>query len=359
MESIKQKPATLATSSLPDFRNLGVILRLLLIINLFAALTTLIQHGLTSPLLFTELALMAGRVELPLFCIVVVLYGCHPWLTTLRQPYALAFISSITFSAVFLAWLLLASSNETSPMIDWLAWAGGAMAFTLLYFDYRNRIYSPALTEARLLALTARIRPHFLFNSLNGVLGIIRSDPKRAELALEELADLFRALMQDNRELVALGEEISLCERYINLEQLRLAERLNVHWDIKTDKSSVSRETLDLARVPPLLLQPLVENAVYHGIEPSDTPGEIIIRIRQRDKLLHLEVDNPVSPSATPRPGNQMALDNIRERLALFFDLEAGLEIDHNDQRYRVRIHLPFKRPANENSPPPAHSDRR
>ena len=343
MESIKQKPGTLAPVSLPDFRNLGIILRLLLTVNLLAAITTLIQTGITHPQLFTQLALMAGRVELPLFCVVTLLYISHPWLIRLHRIYALTLIALITLGAVLFTWTLISYTNTAASLIDWLAWAAGAMAMCLLYFDYRTRIYSPALTEARLLALTARIRPHFLFNSLNGVLGIIRSNPRRAEQALEELADLFRALMQDNRDLVALGEEITLCKRYINLEQLRLAERLKVRWEITPIKTLPSTDSLTQARVPPLLLQPLVENAVYHGIEPSNIPGEIIIRIYHRDHQIHIEVDNPVTTQQSSRPGNQMALDNIRERLALFFDLEAGLEISNNQQRYRVHIHLPFK----------------
>src|SRR5690606_39689776 len=110
----------------------------------------------------------------------------------------------------------------------WLAWGFGAALAALAYFDHLERRLTPSLIEARLMALTARIRPHFLFNSLNGVLGVIRSDPRRAERALEELADLFRALMQDNRERVPLGDELALCEREVDLERLRLGERRTV-----------------------------------------------------------------------------------------------------------------------------------
>jgi two-component system sensor histidine kinase AlgZ len=221
-------------------------------------------------------------------------------------------------------------------VVRWVAWAAAAAGICLLYFDYRSRRFSPAVTEARLMALAARIRPHFLFNSLNAVLGVIRSDPRRAERALEELADLFRVVMRDNRELVPLGDEITLCERYLDIERLRLGERLIVRWDT----GQCPRDAL----VPPLLLQPLVENAVYHGIEPAAEAGEVVIRLLRRGSELHLEVDNPLADRGRQHVGNRMALDNIRERLMLFFDLEAGLDIARGNGRHRVHIHLPYRR---------------
>ena len=115
--------------------------------------------------------------------------------------------------------------------------------------------------------MQARIRPHFLFNSINAVLSLIRCDPKRAERALEDMADLFRVLMADNRQLAPLEQEVALCRQYLELEHLRLGERLQVAWHIE----KMPRDAL----IPPLVLQPLLENAVYHGIEPPAEPGEI------------------------------------------------------------------------------------
>ena len=265
---------------------------------------------------------------------------------------------------------------EAPALLRALAWSWLAAAIALLYFDYRSWRFTPALAEARLMALTARIRPHFFFNSLNGVLGVIRSDPRRAERALEELADLFRALMQDHRERVPLRDEVELCERYVDLERLRLGDRLSVRWEFggggasRGDAGSVAggaigeldpvnatpragagleaaraeaRASLLDARVPPLLLQPLLENAVYHGIEPSTEAGEVVVRVDRRGEVLSLEVDNPVCDAVRHHAGNRMALDNIRERLMLFYDLEAGLEIDEGGGRYRVRIRLPYR----------------
>ena len=215
-----------------------------------------------------------------------------------------------------------------------------AAASLLYYFHLRARAFSPAVTEARLQALTARIRPHFLFNSLNAVLSLIRSEPRRAEMALEELADLFRALMRDHRDLLPLADEIALCRQYLDLEKLRLGERLNVEWEIVDVPEDI--------KVPPLMLQPLLENAVYHGIEPSGETGTVRIRFaRSRDEL-HIDLSTPCRGEKSAQSGNQMALANIRERLALFYDLEARLDtrsVDLPDgaHEYRVHISLPCR----------------
>jgi two-component system, LytTR family, sensor histidine kinase AlgZ len=144
--------------------------------------------------------------------------------------------------------------------------------------------------------------------------------------------------MRENRHLVPLSSEIALSRQYLDLERLRLGERLQVRWDIESCPPD--------ALVLPLMLQPLLENAVYHGIEPLGEPGEIYVLLTRRQDRLVVEITNPCSPpeSGNHHVGNHMALDNIRERLALFFDLEADLIIDTADNRFRVRIELPYRR---------------
>ena len=372
-ESIKQKPARLAGPGLPDFRNLGVMLRVLLVVNLLALLTVALRAD-DAGRLAADLALMAGRVELPLLLAVLLLYLLGPALLRLRARAGQAAVFAVASLAVMISSPL--TGAEAPALLRALAWSWLAAAIALLYFDYRSWRFTPALAEARLMALTARIRPHFFFNSLNGVLGVIRSDPRRAERALEELADLFRALMQDHRERVPLRDEVELCERYVDLERLRLGDRLSVRWAFGGEGASggdagsvaggaiggldpvnatpragagleaaraEARASLLDARVPPLLLQPLLENAVYHGIEPSTEAGEVVVRVDRRGEVLRLEVDNPVCDAVRHHAGNRMALDNIRERLMLFYDLEAGLEIEEGGGRYRVRIRLPYR----------------
>ncbi len=165
----------------------------------------------------------------------------------------------------------------------------------LAYFNLRARALSPAITEARLQALQARIRPHFLFNSLNAVLSLVRSDPRRAERALENMADLFRALMGNASQLAPLEDEVALTRAYLELEQLRLGDRLQVAWHINKMPGD--------ALIPPLVIQPLVENAVYHGIEPQPEGGEISLNIYRSADKVHIVVRNPIATDARPSQG--------------------------------------------------------
>jgi two-component system sensor histidine kinase AlgZ len=213
-----------------------------------------------------------------------------------------------------------------------------ATALILYYFHLRSRALSPALSEARLQALQARIRPHFLFNSINAVLSLIRQEPKRAETALEDLADLFRVLMADNRKLSTLEREVELTRQYLSLEQLRLGDRLRVDWHI----DNMPGEAL----IPPLVLQPLVENAVYHGVEPSAEPGVIDINAYKSRDEVHLVLRNPYRRNRNHHSGNKMALANIRERLSLHFDAEAGLRTTVTDNAYQVHIVMPYRTEA-------------
>jgi len=334
-QSISQKPRALATpGALPDFRNIGVILRVVLLVNAAAALTVFVRVDAIDawPL---ALQAMAGIVELPLFVVVLGLYAIQPMLERAAPVRVWVTVVALSLAIAGLAYPVV-GENSGVPVWRWLGWALLAALAAMAYFDYRGRLFSPALTEARLHALTARIRPHFLFNSLNGVLGVIREDPRRAERVLEEIADMFRVLMKDHKELVPLDDEIDLCERYLDVERLRLGDRLVVHWDLEFRPIA--------ALVPPLLLQPLLENAVYHGIEPSSQPGDIAVRVARRGKEVAIEVSNPIVDTPRAQRGNRMAQANIQERLALFFDLEADMSIDRRGGRYTVRIRFPYRR---------------
>lgn len=333
--SIRHKPFATA---LPDFRNLGVWLRILLGINLLALLWVLARNQ-AWPLLADEFVAIALWVEPPLFVLLPLLHVLQPRLNNLpghRGRLSVLLLVLLVVSAQHLFFrFLLGGLIETRGLAHALLWAALACLLLLGYFAWLNTLYSPALTEARLLALTARIRPHFLYNSLNAVLGVIRHDPKRAEAALEELSDLFRVLMQENRELVLLSDEIALARQYLNLERLRLGERLQVDWQI----DCCPPDTL----MPPLMLQPLLENAVYHGIEPAEAPATIAVNISVQNSRIRIMLSNPTHTSPHNH-GNQMALANIRERLLLFYDLEARLEARESNGRYEVVIELPLRR---------------
>jgi two-component system sensor histidine kinase AlgZ len=321
--------------ALPDFRNLGVIARILVIVNLaIVAVAAIRGRDLASfSTAITDTALIAAPVLLGML---IVLYLAAPAL--LRLPYATA-LGVIFAAVVALAVIVGAATREERSLEEVLRAGGFALllaAFIAGYFHLRNRAFSPALAEARLQALQARIRPHFLFNSLNAVLSLIRTDPKRAELAIEDLAELYRMLMTDTRTLTSLEREIEVTRQYLNLEHLRLGERLLVEWDV--DEAPAD------ALVPPLLLQPLVENAVYHGIEPGAAPGTIRIAIAREGDRVHVALTNPYHPEHQHRQGNRMALANIRERLALHFDAEAKLESGAAGATYVIRMTMPYRR---------------
>ncbi len=188
--------------------------------------------------------------------------------------------------------------------------------------------------EARLNALQARIRPHFLFNSMNTIASLTRTNPVAAEQAVEDLADLFRASLRDGRQLIPLREELEIARVYERMEQHRLGERLRVDWQLGTLAGE--------AEIPGLTIQPLLENAIYHGIEPSPQPGVISVRGESDGKLIRISVTNPLPPaSMASRPGHGLALENIRERLELAFGSEGALAIESAPDRYTVTIVFP------------------
>lgn len=335
MASIRHFPAT---HPLPDWRNFGVMLRVLLGVNLLALAVAFIQSpgladwmaryvemaALVEPLLLLALGALAALRDplrrLPLRLgqlVVVVVAGGLAYAQNL-------FWQSLGFGD---------SGNALRPVV--LAMA--ATVVLLGYFELRARAFSPAQAEARLAALNARIRPHFLFNTLNAVLSLIRARPQQAEAALESLSDLFRAAMRDPGEMISLADEIALGKQYFELERLRLGERLAVNWQI----GAVS---MDLP-IPPLMLQPLLENAVYHGIEPLPEGGTVSVSITRRGDELRIAIANPNAGQSQHAAGNHIAVANIRERLALYYDLEARLEIEVGEQFYEVRIFLPCRTP--------------
>jgi two-component system sensor histidine kinase AlgZ len=334
VQSIRQNDLP---DALPDFRNLGVMSRVLLSVNALALLIALARSRQIGEFA-ARVTEIAGSLEPVLLGVVIVLYAGSTLLGRLAYVHGLLAVFGIVLAvtAAFFPFQPGVGSGEWRRELTWsLGYAVLGTGAVAWYFHLRNRAFSPAIAEARLQALQARIRPHFLFNSLNAVLSLIREDPRRAETALEDMADLFRTVMADNRELIALRDELSLCRQYLNLEQLRLGERLRVQWRLGPG--------VEEALVPPMLLQPLVENAVYHGIEPGITPGLIEVNIERRDDRLRLKLTNPYHEEYHHRQGNRMALANIRERLQLHFDVEARLETHISDARFEIDIVMPYR----------------
>jgi two-component system, LytTR family, sensor histidine kinase AlgZ len=239
------------------------------------------------------------------------------------------------------SWPLLAVGLlEPAPLRVWsLPLAGAAMALPLAWWlQSREKARTPADARARLAELQSRIRPHFLFNTLNTAISLVRSDPPRAEGVLENLAELFRVAIEDDGRggTASLADEIDLAQRYLAIEQLRFGERLDVRWELDAGASA--------ARLPPLALQPLLENAVRHGIEPAEAGGSIRVRTRSALGRAEIVIDNSLpGPGARTNPGHGVALANVRARLRLLHDLDAQFEAGQRGaDSWRVRIVVPM-----------------
>ncbi len=203
-----------------------------------------------------------------------------------------------------------------------------------LYLGDRLRRQQQAVLAARLDALQARIRPHFLFNSMNSIAALIATDPARAETAVEDLSALFRASLKAGAALVPLHEELDLCERYLRIEAARLGDRLQVEWDVDPATRG--------AALPLLSLQPLVENAVYHGIQPRLGGGCVRLATRLEGELVQVVVDNPAAPAHEPVAGHGMAVDNIRARLRTCFGERAHLKLEDRGDRHLSLLSFPL-----------------
>jgi len=332
--SIKQN---FTADALPDFRNLGVMARVLLAVNAFAFAAALAADPHWGAVLDRFLR-AAAMVEPMLLAAMVALYVLSTVLARLAYWQGCAAVLAIALAVSGAVHAAVAPpDNGLAALARTLALTAIAVVSLLAYLRLLTRAYSPALSEARLQALQSRIRPHFLFNSLNAVLSLMRRDPRRAERALEDLADLFRVLMQDNRSFVRLADEIALLERYAAIEQLRLGERLEITWELDAAPQD--------ALLPPMVLQPLLENAVYHGVEPGTGAGRVVVHIERRGARVLVRIENPYFEEHARRAGNRMAQANIRERLQLFFDAEARLATRVAAGRYVVELEMPY-RPA-------------
>lgn len=335
-----------ATRHLPNFCNLGIMLQLLLLVCILC-LAAAILRAQNIRDVWSQLLTISIYVQPPLMLSLLSCCGLRRVLVRLTARSELLLFVAIEAMIAWATWWLIGEyksqfSDDITPVPIWqfIALFIFVTACVLIYFNLRARELSPALAEARLQALQARIRPHFLFNSINAVLSLIRHEPKRAERMLEDMAELFRVLMADNRRLTPLSNELALCRRYLEIEQIRLGDRLTVEWNLQ----ALNGDPL----VPPLMLQPLIENAVYHGIEPMmaqvDTPSTLKIDISSRGKVLQIVLSNPYQTDLAPThsSGNKMAIKNIRERLSLHFDAEASLNARVDAQRYEVEINLPI-----------------
>lgn len=332
---------------LPDFCAAGAIFVIVLVSELVAILLTLAAH--TTPGTFlTELAKMSLFVLWLGLLSAAVLCKIRPWVEELgqTQAFVIGFILLELLSLILaeLAYQLTGIYGEAVIIDD--SHAGFilrtfaissiiiALAMRYLYVssEWRRSIVLEA--QSRISALQALIRPHFLFNSMNTIASLTRSDPSRAEEAVEDLADLLRANLGGPKDRTTLKEELEVAAIYQRIEKLRLGERLNVRWDIG--------ELPMRALIPSLTIQPLLENAIYHGIELLPGGGEVVVNGMRSGDNLEIEICNPVpQDQSSQKGGNQMALANIRQRFELAYGGKAAVSIADTEGRFCVKLTFP------------------
>mgnify|MGYP001825399520 CR=1 FL=1 len=229
-----------------------------------------------------------------------------------------------------------AASGQTDGLrLALITMLGYGLVIQVAVSSRRERMARHMNVSNRMKALQARIRPHFFFNTLNSVAGLIRSDPESAEKAIEDLADIFRVVIKSDKKMVSLAEEIEIARQYLRIETLRLGDRMSIEWNTSDDALN--------ARIPSLTLQPLLENAVYHGIEPNLKGGTITIDCSCNDDRLHIVISNPVPEvRSTRESGNKMALKNIQERLRRQFGRDVRINVRNTLARFSVSINAPL-----------------
>jgi len=318
-----------------DACHVGVVLRAVLFVEAVVGVTAAfgaysLLDWLTRTSLITGAALPATLLWLIVAC------SLKKLLARLRPaPQQVAGIGLGALAGSYGCGLLALMGLIESP--PWLASAlAGALLSAALVaaLVLRARGTTPAATQARLAELQARIRPHFLFNTLNSAIALVRAEPRKAERLLEDLSDLFRYALAEQGQSVSLADEITLVQRYLAIEQVRFGDRIAIEWSL--DPEAVA------AQLPPLLLQPLVENAVKHGVEPCATGARIRVSTQRRGSVVVIKVSNTVAQGgAGPTAGMGLALVNVRERLNLLHDVQGRFNYGLKDGVFQVRIEVP------------------
>jgi len=332
-QELTSEPSTPAPAPLFDACHIGVALRAVLFVEAVVGVGAMFgasgfSDWLSRWSLITGGALPATLLWLMVSCGLKNVLRRLPAVVQRSVALALGAAAGLCACGV----LYMVGWQDSAP---WLASAcSGALLAALLVaaLELRERGKTPAATRARLSELQSRIRPHFLFNTLNSAIALVRAEPARAEALLEDLSDLFRHALVEQGESVALADEIAMAQRYLAIEQVRFGDRIRVQWALDVAASA--------AKLPPLLLQPLLENAVKHGVEPSADGAQLRISTERRGSRVVIKVINTV-PAGQGASGSGLALNNVRERLRLLHDVECQFQSTLKKGIFQVRIEVP------------------
>ena len=346
IEPQKTKPPSL----IPDFCSGPALLFMAVVMELVAVLFTLASAEPSTDLL-RRLALLSLYLQWVGLCGGAALCGLRR-LFAIARPGIVFLVCWVTLILIVMTLSNLAWYLGTNPNFGVLDAGEARIAFILRhtciaaivslmllrYFWTRHQWQEQvqAEGESRFQALNARIRPHFFFNALNSLAALIMIRPAQAELMVEDLADVFRASLEKAGRMAPLVDEIGVCNAYLRIEKARLGDKLDVTWDVP--------ENLLNWPVPMLIIQPLVENAVYHGVSKLKERGTIRIHIYTARQVLIVEVENPMPPPDESKTrGNQIAIDNIASRLNLIYGERGRLELGPDNGNWRARLSIPEK----------------
>jgi two-component system sensor histidine kinase AlgZ len=338
---------------LPNFCRGWVVFNAIVVAELLAIMVTLVMpRNVIAPGLAQDLFLVSVFVQWVALTGTAVLCYTRKYLNRLPDIRALGAAYLLLLLSTFVVgelavWLLWAVGQIKSPRPEWyidfqlmnLTVSAIAHGLLLRYFLAKHELRQRVLSEARarMQALQSRIRPHFVFNSMNIIASLTRTAPAKAEAAIEDMADLFRMMLSEDENLVPVKNEIDIANKYLTLEQLRLDNRLAVNWDIgKFPRKAV---------MPVLTLQPLLENAIRHGIENLPGGGTVDVRLWEENDSIHIRLANPLPPprarKGDPHPGQ--GLENIRQRFQNQYGKTASLETAERDGQFIVTVVLPTR----------------
>ena len=348
MQDSRDQPRLGDDVFLPDFCAIRVLFIVVLIGELLAIVLTMATAGG-----FAELGMLSVFIQWIVITDTLLLCLLRKWLRRYdnRQVAIMSFVvlQLVTLLYAGLVTWIFGHLFDTGA-IEFVLRCAGMSAIvslvTLRYF-YVQHLWQAQLraeSDARIDALQARIRPHFLFNSMNVIAALTRSDPARAEKAIEDLAELFRFALGDPRRKISLEDELTISRRYLEIEKIRLGDRLQVSWEIDSLPGG--------AHVPALVIQPIVENAIYHGIEQLTHGGTITVVGKRHNDALELCIANPVPEKQTAghSTGNHMALENIRARMTAMYSGRSKVTSVEIDDKYSVTLYWPYEF-ASEDSP--------
>jgi len=333
---------------LPDFCSISMVFAVVVLAELMA-FAILLTTPYPQALSWDKLGVLSLFIQWVALSSIGLLCVLRKWLIRLSDTLAgivsyliVLIVTWVVAESAWWAMVYTGMSDNATMHLDFVLRTLGVSAILsgislrVIYLQYQQKIHIQAHADARIQALQARIRPHFLFNSMNTIAALIRSQPQHAEEAVEDLSDLFRASLGKTSQLISLAEEVQMAERYLRIEQLRLGERLKVTWALE----SLPQQAL----LPVLTLQPLLENAIFHGIEMLPAGGEISVTGSRQGELLTIVIDNPcLSPQQSKRSsGTQTAMKNIDERLRIAFGKQAGLSLQRQEHSCQLKITFPL-----------------